>query len=57
MSCAFHGYGSDEACAISCRVQEVTHAPINTDCPHNGKGEDCEFIKAKLAESNQIEGK
>ena len=58
MSCVFHGYGKDdEACAIACRVQEITRGSVSTTCPHKGEGEDCEFIKAKLAESNEIEGK
>lgn len=55
MGCVFHGYGKDdEACAITGRVQEITKSAISTDCPHKGEGSRCEFIRAKLAESNEV---
>lgn len=55
MGCVFHGYGKDdEACAITARVQEITKGAISTDCPHRGDGGRCEFIRAKLAEANEV---
>lgn len=57
MACAFHGYGKDmQACAVQARVAQSTGKPIETRCPHQGDGDKCGFVKAKLAESNDIGG-
>jgi hypothetical protein len=45
-----------QACAVQARVAQSTGKPIETRCPHQGDGDKCGFVKAKLAESNDIGG-
>jgi len=53
MSCAFFGYGLEKkACSIACRCQQACGEPADTDCPHDGDGDKCNIIKAKVAEAH-----
>jgi hypothetical protein len=55
MPCVWHGKdvptASPNRCAILSRAAAV-HGRPPCECPHDGDGERCDFVKAKLAESH-----